>query len=366
MCLYVVYPIQLLHKTATFKVMKRIWLALLFCVPSICSAQYLFQGEVSEDFYGKQVHLSLVEDYRKLSRVYLDQIIAKTQADSLGNFSFEGNQLPIKNRIYRIHVDGCDQSSSSQNHFLGACSLTQSLLFIANNRDTLSVPLDTYNQAFCEIASTNSKSGLLLDVETLKEEMILDLIESESETAQSLHMERWFEKFQEYGRTSDEPLVDLYAFSFLSDRSSETHHHYLKNLTKARYYTNLLLGLVEKYPDAAFTSQYVNELEADRTLAEETFPKPFVFKWKDWLPILSIIGVLIFAIGYYWFLKKRNPRSKILDQLSPREKLIYNAIKNGKTNKEISATLFISHSTVKTHINNIYRKLGVTSREELP
>ncbi|MGB7394497.1 MAG: LuxR C-terminal-related transcriptional regulator, partial [Pricia sp.] len=37
----------------------------------------------------------------------------------------------------------------------------------------------------------------------------------------------------------------------------------------------------------------------------------------------------------------------------------------GKSNKEIAGELFISISTVKTHITNIYGKLKVSSRKEL-
>ena len=36
-----------------------------------------------------------------------------------------------------------------------------------------------------------------------------------------------------------------------------------------------------------------------------------------------------------------------------------------KTNKEIASALFVSVSTIKTHINNLYKKLEVTSREEM-
>lgn len=37
----------------------------------------------------------------------------------------------------------------------------------------------------------------------------------------------------------------------------------------------------------------------------------------------------------------------------------------GKSNNEIAEQHFISLSTVKTHINNIYKKLNISSREEL-
>ncbi|MDS0525872.1 LuxR C-terminal-related transcriptional regulator [Clostridium sp. SHJSY1] len=50
--------------------------------------------------------------------------------------------------------------------------------------------------------------------------------------------------------------------------------------------------------------------------------------------------------------------------LSPREMEVLNALVGGLTNKEIGERLYISVSTVKTHIINIYSKLGVKNRVE--
>ncbi|MBK9125080.1 MAG: response regulator transcription factor [Chloroflexi bacterium] len=47
---------------------------------------------------------------------------------------------------------------------------------------------------------------------------------------------------------------------------------------------------------------------------------------------------------------------------TPREIEILELIAQGCSNTEIAAELVISHSTVKTHINNLYRKLAVRSR----
>ena len=53
-----------------------------------------------------------------------------------------------------------------------------------------------------------------------------------------------------------------------------------------------------------------------------------------------------------------------LSQLSDRENEILNLMAEGYRNKEVADRLFISISTVKTHIYKIYQKLHVTSRVE--
>ena len=45
----------------------------------------------------------------------------------------------------------------------------------------------------------------------------------------------------------------------------------------------------------------------------------------------------------------------MLDELSDRQKEVYVLILAGKTNKEIMTTLFIEQSTLKSHINQIYK-----------
>jgi DNA-binding NarL/FixJ family response regulator len=51
-------------------------------------------------------------------------------------------------------------------------------------------------------------------------------------------------------------------------------------------------------------------------------------------------------------------------ELTVRELEVLQEIVNGKSNKEIANALHISEATVKSHINNILGKLGVTDRTQ--
>jgi two-component system NarL family response regulator len=50
--------------------------------------------------------------------------------------------------------------------------------------------------------------------------------------------------------------------------------------------------------------------------------------------------------------------------LTERETEVLKLIVGGNSNKEIAAALYISEATVKTHINSLFGKLGVSDRTQ--
>lgn len=80
--------------------------------------------------------------------------------------------------------------------------------------------------------------------------------------------------------------------------------------------------------------------------------------------ILGVILVITSVFGYLLVSKKSAPTDKKI-KLTQQERKIYNFIINGDSNKEIASKLNVSVSTIKTHINNIYKKIGISSRTEL-
>jgi DNA-binding CsgD family transcriptional regulator len=53
-----------------------------------------------------------------------------------------------------------------------------------------------------------------------------------------------------------------------------------------------------------------------------------------------------------------------VEDLSEREMEVLALLASGRTNSEIAKDLFVSAGTVKSHVNNIYRKLGARNRAE--
>jgi LuxR family maltose regulon positive regulatory protein len=57
-----------------------------------------------------------------------------------------------------------------------------------------------------------------------------------------------------------------------------------------------------------------------------------------------------------------NSDERLSEPLSARETEVLALMAAGESNGEIAGRLFISVTTVKTHVNNLYRKLGTSSR----
>jgi DNA-binding NarL/FixJ family response regulator len=91
--------------------------------------------------------------------------------------------------------------------------------------------------------------------------------------------------------------------------------------------------------------------------------------------IIATIAIVFFFIGIYINKKRKLPQKKLeiheVDYvqietlgLSRREYEVLCKLAQGHSNKEIASLLFVSESTIKTHVSNIYKKLDVKRRTQ--
>ena len=81
------------------------------------------------------------------------------------------------------------------------------------------------------------------------------------------------------------------------------------------------------------------------------FPE-FWYGWRQQIQPLAAAGFRVVA-----------PDTR--DELTPQEEQIARLARDGLSNPEIGAQLFVSARTVEWHLRNVFTKLGITSRRQL-
>lgn len=87
------------------------------------------------------------------------------------------------------------------------------------------------------------------------------------------------------------------------------------------------------------------------------------------LDLYAFLVIIPFVAAFFllWraIERKRKKRTNIRSILTLREVEVYLRLLEDKTNSEIADELFIEESTLKSHINRIYKKLDVRNRRAL-
>lgn len=153
--------------------------------------------------------------------------------------------------------------------------------------------------------------------------------------------------------------LQILLVKLVSIQELDTKHLLDKDIEEnPEYYEQLLAQLREsdlKPEYYTYLESKLNQYHYQRS--DSFFKTSMVF---NVLLVLVVIGVI-----FKWMQARKSSSAGTLVPLSKQETLIKNLILEGKSNKEIAAGLFISVSTVKTHITNIYSKLQVSNRKEL-
>ncbi|MBN3521050.1 helix-turn-helix transcriptional regulator [Algoriphagus lutimaris] len=160
-------------------------------------------------------------------------------------------------------------------------------------------------------------------------------------------------------RNDVHPLVTLVLLANVQD-------HFLKDDLESdpEFYKKLQDSLNVYYNNTAYANQ-LDELIIDLSKTETQKELEF------YRLVAYILGAVSFILSMgvvLLFVKLKQKKNVGLPQeninLTNQEERISELIIQDKSNKEIADELFISLSTVKTHIRNIYAKLEVANRQE--
>jgi DNA-binding CsgD family transcriptional regulator len=298
--------------------------------------------------------------YNEENAIYPEQVLISTKTDSTGYFKIAGKLLPNENMLYRIHCNlgensyGLDfqETGTKKNYHNFIFSNSDTLFFPKENGAWFSNPRNT-NQA-----DKHWRKSIGYELSLLKE-----LSENQNTDAIGQAKKNYLDNFKQYGSDSlSDPLVRLLAFAHIRRNVDGLNEDFKGN---PEFYDDLLKQLDGYYSGKSYCIQFKEEIS--KFSASIIHQKYLFQKRLNYLLATIILSLLATLLVLLRKLRRRNKQetSKGLSDLSAQEKKIAHLVSEGKSNNEIAAQLYISLSTVKTHIGNINSKLNVTNRQEL-
>lgn len=323
-----------------------VWLTLQSSAASI-------QGDITlDENWEALVYLSAINSFADLNTASYEFLIAEARLDSLGHFEIGEVNLPAGDRIYRLHI--CKKNDPISTIIIGGND-ENFIHFIMNMQSQIQVTTNTMKPAFqYSIVSghqANKQFGLLVHLQ--KDLLMPPHLPSEQNRA--FLREQVLGTFSALADTSSYSIIRLMAL-YLINQSFEPP-----------------IELMEKTRDEMDTSDtsspyyqsFINQLGY---LTYQSGPsQASLFNRLKWIAIFMTL--LFIAAGIWWRSRPKkvrasNPSPELL-QLSVQEKRVFEMLREGASNKDISAALNIEVSTVKSHVYKIFSRLGVKSRKEI-
>ncbi|WP_317047240.1 response regulator transcription factor [Flavobacterium sharifuzzamanii] len=325
-----------------------------------CYGQYKISGYVDAGQKNKTVYLSLLK-YDEETMITENQILFSTQTDNSGYFEFKGQLLSEKDKLYRIHsninpIKGLQLvADNEKSNFYN---------FIFSNRDTIYFP-KTGNNWFSQSKNSNLTDKEWRKLKSFEKQLEKNNAQIKNKEAQQQAIHDFAEKVKTYSEKSiKHPLLKLLAFSDIKRNDFNIKADFEKDEV---FYNAVSNSLKNYYGETSYYLQYQDEIsKISNVILQQkyTFQKKLNYTLGILVLILTVISVFQFRK-----LKALKPQ-KIIQEISSltltnQEEKITKLILEDKSNKEIADELFISLSTVKTHIRNLYAKLDVANRHEL-
>lgn len=337
----------------------------LFIATSASALEIKGTIDLSEQWQPK-VFLALLNTPNDIFVASPDFIIAETFINPDGSFEINTQSVPDDERFYRLYLVQGDNASVE----FSATQNKNYFHLLLNRQSEVELKANTQNNSLEVVELLGSESSkAILGFDEKFQDQSRELI-GELPKAKSTFLSQELENFiHSIVADAKNPYVGLYALYHIEDKETD----FLRN---SDFYFNFQKRLEDELPVTPYTEAYSELLDELIGFREFVCEMPGVQpKWKDWLMVIEAIIILvliIFLIGLYRQLNNIRSRENdpannlkpVYEGLTLKQQEILSLLAAGKTNKEIAQELFVELSTVKTHINNIYRQLNVTTRKE--
>lgn len=283
------------------------------------------------------VYLSYIPAFEQMYTMSYDMILAEDEVDSSGFFSFDLDFLPEKDHLFRLHLVKKGNVSTS----LTIGGKDENHLFLLANR-SISMHISAVGESppFWDVAFESSPGNRQFQYITTLVKNQNRIADASSSAKRQFIQDQLNESLLSIADSASHPLVSLYAL-YMSDLE--------KNL--ARHPTFF----------KAYLSKWKEERGPYFSAFREKMPmRPNYLRWT----VIILAGAFLFGVGFLFGRRKKESTINLSD-LTVQERKIFEMLRKGATNQEISDAHHIGVSTVKSHVSSIYRKLNVKSRKDI-
>lgn len=264
--------------------------------------------------------------------------IAAAEIDEKGYFSFDKSVFDAQDEIYKVHVNKLNLEEKQKLED----TIKTFETFILSRED--SMHFQKGGKMFSNYTTSNKANK-----EWQKYKNFQERLEAK------VSAEEYLSQTKGYIKDSLQILMVKLAGIRTLDEKNLLEKDIREN---PEYYLDLLEKLKGSDLDTSAYLYFENKI---RMVNQQIVQKKYrISRLLNITAFLVLIGLMVVIF------KIRKKVAKVpAVALSKQENTIKNLIVEGKTNKEIANELFISPSTVKTHITNIYSKLNISGRKEL-
>lgn len=289
-----------------------------------------------DETWSPVIYMSYIPTFDDMYLLANDAIISKTNIDSLGNYSFDISFIPENDNLFRLHIV---KKGDAPNTLIIGGKDENHLFLLANCYSTIEINSSFSTPPFKNVSFRKSSSNsAFLGITKLT--FMADSIANESGNTKKRFIEKQLhDKLRFIADTCSNPLISLYAIY-----SSNFETNYKSN--------------VDFYE--SYSKKWKNQKNSYFEAFRKALPLPIDKSNKG---IIILLAIVLISISFY-FGKWTKKKETGIKKLSVQERKVFELLRKGATNQEISEDCHIGISTVKSHVSSIFAKLNLKSRKE--